>query len=50
MALMKAVVYATNKEEMTDRTNELLEHDLLDLYSNATRYLENVMDIRNHGH
>lgn len=44
LALLKAIVYASN-EDVSEKTDELLQDSLLEIYPNADEYLNNVLDI-----
>ena len=45
LKLVKAIVYASNEEDLLETTDELLQDSLLEIYPNANGYLNNVLDI-----
>ncbi len=45
LALVKSIVYASNEEDVSEKTDELLQDSLLEIYPNADEYLNNVLEI-----
>ena len=45
LKLVKAIVYASNEEDLLETTDELLQDSLLEIYPNANEYFNNVLDI-----
>ncbi len=45
LSLMKSIIYAQS-EDISERTDDMLEHSLLEKYPNAAKYLEDVLDLK----
>ena len=45
LKLVKAIVYASNEDDVSEKTEQLLEDSLLEIYPNANEYLNNVLYI-----
>ena len=45
LKLVKAIVYASNEDDVSEKTNQLLQDSLLEIYPNANEYFNNVLDI-----
>ena len=46
LGMIKVILYTRNLEEIEDIIDELRPHVLLELYQNAGRYFENVLDLK----
>ena len=45
LSLMKSIIYA-EMEDISERTDDMLEHSLFEKYPNAAKYLEDVLDLK----
>ena len=45
LSLMKPIIYA-EMEDISERTDDMLEHSLFEKYANAAKYLEDVLDLK----